>query len=85
MAAIWLIEEIDLDSQLGHRQVYLEFNPKTGKLVRPDHQLGEKGRAEWDRVIALLESQGLDVVDGPRLLEHCLAKEQGNPMRRRGL
>lgn len=82
----WVIEEIDLgDGNIGHRQSIVNFDAETGDLIRPDDRLNEVGRAEWDRVIALLNANDIcHCINGPALADHCLAHQDGRVCRKRG-
>ncbi len=75
---VWTIEEVPVPSgDLGQRQTVGTYELK-GDLwhwLRPDDQLDEAGRAEWDRVmVALTNVNGEDlrhIVCFAGLLDHC--------------
>jgi hypothetical protein len=85
---MWVIEEIDVDGQIDHRQTAITFSDITGDLSRPDGRLGAAGEAEWDRVMLRMTNVlGEDlrhVINGVALMDHCLDVQNGRNHRQRG-
>tara|TARA_Y100000034_G_scaffold132162_1_gene194498 strand:+ start:565 stop:855 length:291 start_codon:yes stop_codon:yes gene_type:complete len=85
---VWVIEEVDVDGEVGHRQSVMEFNDITGDLIRPDARLDTSGKTEWDFVMSKLANvAGRDlrhVVNGVALMDHCLDTQHGRNHRKRG-
>lgn len=85
---IWVIEEIDVNGEVGHRQSVMTFDDVTGELVRPDERLGTSGRNEWDRLMTILSNVGGEdfrhVINGVALMDHCKDVQEGRPHRQRG-
>ena len=73
---MWVIEEVEVDGGIGHRQTLTEFDDVTGDIIRPDSRLDTAGRTEWDFVLSKLSNvAGRDlthVVNGAALMDHCL-------------
>lgn len=85
---IWVIEEIDVDGEVGHRQSVIEFDDVTGDLIRPDGRMGTGGETEWDRIMTVLSNVGGEdlrhIIDGRALIDHCLNTQHGRGHRKRG-
>lgn len=78
---VWVVEEVDVNGQIGHRQSTAEIeDTESGwEWVRPDDRLTEQGQQEWDRVLAVLRNvNGEDLshlVCGVALMDHCNSME----------
>jgi len=84
---IWVIEEIEVDGEVGHRQSVMSFDDETGDFVRPDERLSKAGRDEWDRCMKAFEDvNGEDmthIINGVALLDHCKNVQEGRLSKRR--
>ena len=85
---LWVIEEVDIGDNIGHRQTAMEFEDITGELIRPDSRLGAAAIAEWDLVMTQLSTLGgrdmRHIVNGVALKDHCLDIQNNRNHRRRG-
>ena len=85
---MWVIEEIDVEGNIGHRQTAMTFDDITGDLIQPANRLGATGEAEWNLVMTQLSNvAGRDlrhIVNGVALMDHCLDVQNSRNHRRRG-
>ncbi len=85
---MWVIEEIDVEGNIGHRQTAITFDDVTGDLNRPDSRLGTAGETEWNLVMTQLSSVGgrdlRHIINGVALMDHCLDVQKSRNHRRRG-
>lgn len=81
---VWVVEEVDVNGQIGHRQSTAEIQDteEGWEWVRPEDRIGEEGLVEWDRVLKMLKNvKGEDLrhlVCGVALMDHCHKKEEEN-------
>jgi hypothetical protein len=80
MRRVWVIEEVKEGETTGHRQTmgtYTLDDDEDGSWHwdRPDDQLTEEGKKEWDRVVGLFKNVGgqdmRHLIDFSSLLDHC--------------